>query len=118
MAKSVIKKNLASELETASKKANRASNALGTAIRVEKGETKNITFSSYSTAALIYIAITDSIPILYIYSNGYLAPVASNAKVTVTLSSDYKTVTITNNHEVANGILGVICNPPVTFTIT
>ena len=64
--------------------------------RIAAGESAAFTFSNYQTTALIFCASGNTNATLYIYSNGYLAPVATDTDVTVTLSSDYKTVTVTN----------------------
>ena len=64
--------------------------------RIAAGESAVFTFSNYQTAALIFCASGNTNATLYIYSNGYMAPVATDTDVTVTLSQDYKTVTVTN----------------------
>ena len=64
--------------------------------RIAGGESAVFTFSNYQTAALIFCASGNTNATLYIYSNGYMAPVATDTDVTVTLSQDYKTVTVTN----------------------
>ena len=64
--------------------------------RIAAGESAAFTFSNYQTTALIFCASGNTNATLYIYSNGYMAPVATDTDVTVTLSQDYKTVTVTN----------------------
>ena len=64
--------------------------------RLAAGESAAFTFSNYQTAALIFCAAGDTNAALYIFSNGYLAPVTTDSNVTVTLSQDYKTITVTN----------------------
>lgn len=62
--------------------------------RVQGGETASFTFSSYNTSALIFGAVGDSDAILYIFSNGYLIPAKTSSRLNVSLSSDYKTITV------------------------
>lgn len=62
--------------------------------RVQGGETAAFTFSSYNTSALIFGSVGDSDAILYVYSNGYLVSVKTSSRMTVTLSQDYKTITV------------------------
>ena len=62
--------------------------------RVQGGETASFTFSSYNTSALIFGSVGDSDAILYVYSNGYLVSVKTSSRMTVSLSEDYKTVTV------------------------
>lgn len=66
-------------------------------ILLPNGGILKIAFDTYSTGALIFSATSNSAPLVYVYSNGYLAPVVMNNNINVALSSDYKTVTITNN---------------------
>lgn len=62
--------------------------------RVQGGETASFTFSSYNTSALIFGTVGDSDAILYIFSNGYLIPAKTSSRLNVSLSSDYKTITV------------------------
>ena len=69
--------------------------------------TNTITFSKYNTAALIFMAVSNDVAILYIYSNGYLVPIKESGQISVNLSADYLTITVKNNSSGA-GQLGVI----------
>ena len=69
--------------------------------------THTITFSEYYTAALIFMTVSNDVAILYIYSNGYLAPIKESSLISVNLSADYLTITVENNSRGA-GYLGVI----------
>lgn len=60
------------------------------------GSVIDITFGSYATAALIFAVGSGSTAICYLYSNGYITPLKTTDKVTVELSGDYKTITVTN----------------------
>ena len=69
--------------------------------------TQTITFGTYNTAALIFMAVSNDVAILYIYSTGYLVPIKSSNSISVNLSADYVTITVENNSGGA-GYLGVI----------
>ena len=75
---------------------------------LDNGGIKQIVFDTYSTGALIFGTPSNSNPFVYVYSNGYLAPVVTNNNINVALSSDYKTVTITNNSSASPCYLDVI----------
>lgn len=69
--------------------------------------TQTITFSKYNTAALIFMSISNTEAILYVYSNGYLVPIKASSLISVKLSSDFKTITVKNN-STQTGYLGII----------
>lgn len=81
------------------------------------GRSANITFSKYQCAALIFGAISNVSSVMLVYTNGYLAPVATTADFTTSLSSDYKTITITNNSPSKQGYIAVQEFGNATFTI-
>ena len=58
-----------------------------------------ITLDGWGDSGLLFAAGGNSGDqnILYVYSNGYLSPVKSHASISVSLASDYKTITVTNN---------------------
>ena len=66
-------------------------------IRLASNSSVSITVDNYDTAMIIFLATNNTNTALYVFSNGYLAPVKSAENVTVTLSSNYKTITITND---------------------
>ena len=53
------------------------------------------------------MTVSNDVAILYIYSNGYLAPIKESSLISVNLSADYLTITVENNSGGA-GYLGVI----------
>ena len=69
--------------------------------------TQTITFSEYHTAALIFMSMSNTEAILYVYSNGYLVPIKASSLISVELSSDFKTITVKNN-STQTGYLGII----------
>lgn len=108
--------SLNSNLTNVSTTATRASTALPNSIYFTPGRSINISFKIYTGAALIFGAVGNARPFLYIFSNGYLAPVITADTITATLSADYKTITMSNNGS-SYGQLGVICIPPLTATL-
>lgn len=56
------------------------------------GTSKTIVFSQYQTSALITCGNS-----IHIFSNGYLFTAKADTAVSVSLSSDYKTITVKNN---------------------
>lgn len=69
--------------------------------RLLPGKVLKIAFATYARGALIFGSTSNTNPFVYVYSNGYLTPVVSNNNINAELSSDYKTVTITNNTDTA-----------------
>lgn len=65
-------------------------------MRLSNNNSVMFTFSSYSTSAIIFAASANNNGALYVYSNGYLAPIKTASDITFTLSSDYKTITVSN----------------------
>ena len=72
------------------------------------GNVVDITFGTYRTAALVFAVGSNSNAVCYLYSNGYLAPLKSFDKISVSLSGDYKTITVTNNATGVYTRLGVL----------
>lgn len=62
------------------------------------GNVVDITFGTYRTSALVFAAGATSKALCYLYSNGYLSPLKTVDNVSVSLSDDYKTITVTNNN--------------------
>lgn len=59
---------------------------------VSAGKTATLTYGHYATVSIIIIKSG-----IFIYSNGYLSEVANDKSVKAEISSNYKTITITNN---------------------
>lgn len=59
---------------------------------ISAGKTATLTYSHYATVSIIIIKSG-----IFIYSNGYLSEVANDKSVKAEISSNYKTITITNN---------------------
>ena len=70
--------------------------------------TATITFSTYQTSAIIYCAGASEKGVLLLFSNGYLCSVKEDTGFSHTISSDYKTITVTvpNNTYVAVVLTG------------
>lgn len=54
---------------------------------------------------------------MYYFCNGYLMPINVNGSVTMELSSDYKTITVSNTTEASNYILSIVVFSNVSYTI-
>jgi len=65
-------------------------------MRLLDNQSVMFTFSSYSTSAIIFAASANNNGALYVFSNGYLAPIKTASNITFTLSSDYITITVSN----------------------
>ena len=59
---------------------------------VSTGKTTTLTYGNYATVSIIIIKNG-----IFIYSNGYLTEISNDKSVKAEISSDYKTITITNN---------------------
>lgn len=82
------------------------------------GQTVDITFGTYRTAALVFSAGSVSKAICYLFSNGYLSPLSTVENVSASLSDDYKTITITNNSGSGlYAILGVLHLGTTSMTV-
>lgn len=93
-----------SKLETKNKTVIGALNYLnGKAKRfnVSAGKTATLTYGNYATVTIIIIKNG-----IFIYSNGYLTEISNDKSVKAEVSSNYKTITITNNmsKEIAHGM--------------
>lgn len=65
--------------------------------RIGNNAQATFTFESYATSAIIFAASDNTNGALYVFSNGYLAPIKTAINISFVLSSDYKTITVTNN---------------------
>lgn len=59
---------------------------------VSAGKTTTLTYGNYATVSIIIIKNG-----IFIYSNGYLTEISNDKSVKAEISSNYKTITITNN---------------------
>ena len=59
---------------------------------VSAGKTATFTYGNYATVSIIIIKSG-----IFIYSNGYLTEISNDKSVKAEISSNYKTITITNN---------------------
>ena len=59
---------------------------------VSAGKTATLTYGNYATVSIIIIKSG-----IFIYSNGYLTEISNDKSVKAEISSNYKTITITNN---------------------
>lgn len=77
----------------------------------------SITFSEYASVAIIYGIINATNYIMYLFGNGYLVPIKTINNVNVSLSSNYKTISITNNINTSTLWVGVLNTFNVDMTI-
>ena len=80
------------------------------------GATVTITLSKYQCAGTLYGAVGNSLGFAYSFGNGYLAPIKTATGVSVTLGSDYKTITVTNSTS-ASGRVGMSVTEGATVTM-
>lgn len=84
-----------SKLETENKTVIGALNYLNGKVKrfnVSAGKTTTLTYGNYATVSIIIIKNG-----IFIYSNGYLTEISNDKSVKAEISSNYKTITITNN---------------------
>lgn len=84
-----------SKLETENKTVIGAINYLYGKVKrfnVSAGKTATLTYGNYATVSIIIIKSG-----IFIYSNGYLTEISNDKSVKAEISSNYKTITITNN---------------------
>jgi len=84
---------------------------------ISTGRTMSITFSEYASVAIIYGIINATNYIMYLFGNGYLVPIKTINNVNVSLSSNYKTISITNNINTSTLWVGVLNTFNVDMTI-
>lgn len=83
------------KLETENKTVIGALNYLNGKVKrfnVSAGKTATFTYGNYATVSIIIIKSG-----IFIYSNGYLTEISNDKSVKAEISSNYKTITITNN---------------------
>lgn len=76
-------------------------------------ESKTITVELYACAMLLVAGAT-----MYYFCNGYLMPINVNGSVTMGLSSDYKTITVSNTTEASNYFLSIVAFSDISYTIS
>lgn len=88
-------------------------------IRINHQSSRTINFSSYNTTALIFMNCGSGDYGVWVYNYGYLCPITGNSSLfEATLSQDYLTITVTNNHTGRNSILCVISPNETPFTVS
>ena len=55
---------------------------------------------------------------MYYFCNGYLQPINVSGAVTMELSSDYKTITVSNATGASNYVLSIVAFSNVSYTIS
>jgi hypothetical protein len=77
-------------------------------------ETITITVENYYLCAMLFVAAST----MYYFCNGYLQPINVNGAVTMELSSDYKTITVSNITGASNYVLSIVAFSNVSYTIS
>ncbi len=80
---------------------------------IKAKESKTITVEYFSCAMLLVAGAT-----MYYFCNGYLMPINVNGSVTMELSSDYKTITVSNATEASNYFLSIVAFSDISYTIS
>lgn len=81
-------------------------------IYIKAKESKTITVEFYACAMLLVAGAT-----MYYFCNGYLIPINVSDSVTMGLSSDYRSITVSNTTEVSNYILSIVAFSNISYTI-
>lgn len=81
-------------------------------IPIKAKESKTVTVEEYGCAMLLVAGAT-----MYYFCNGYLMPINANGIVTMELSSDYKTITVSNTAEASNYFLSIVAFSDILYTI-
>lgn len=81
--------------------------------RLTAKDVKTITVNDYGCAMLLAAGAT-----MYYFCNGYLMPINVNGSVTMGLSSDYKTITISNTTEASNYFLSIVAFSDISYTVS
>lgn len=79
--------------------------------------TVTMALNKYACAGILYGAINTNVGFAYAFGNGYFAPIKTATGVTVTLGSDYKTITVTNS-ATTNGWVGMAVTNGATVTMS
>lgn len=82
-------------------------------IPIKAKESKTITVELYACAMLLVAGAT-----IYYFCNGYLIPINVSDSVTMGLSSDYRSITVSNTTEVSNYFLSIVAFSDISYTIS
>lgn len=82
-------------------------------IPIKTKESKTITVELYACAMLLVAGAT-----MYYFCNGYLIPINVSDSVTMGLSSDYRSITVSNTTEVSNYFLSIVAFSDISYTIS
>lgn len=82
-------------------------------IPIKAKESKTITVELYACAMLLVAGAT-----MYYFCNGYLIPINVSDSVTMGLSSDYRSITVSNTTEVSNYFLSIVAFSDISYTIS
>lgn len=82
-------------------------------IPIKAKESKTITVELYACAMLLVAGAT-----MYYFCNGYLMPINVSDSVTMGLSSDYRSITVSNTTEVSNYFLSIVAFSDISYTIS
>lgn len=82
-------------------------------IPIKAKESKTITVELYACAMLLVAGAT-----MYYFCNGYLIPIDVSDSVTMGLSSDYRSITVSNTTEVSNYFLSIVAFSDISYTIS
>lgn len=82
-------------------------------IPIKAKESKTITVELYACAMLLVAGAT-----MYYFCNGYLIPINVSDSVTMGLSSDYRSITVSNTTEVSNYFLSIVDFSDISYTIS
>ena len=81
---------------------------------IKAKESKTITVDNYECSVLLVAGAT-----MYYFCNGYLLPISNiSDAVTMTLSNDYKTITISNVAEASNYFLSIVAFSDISYTVS
>ena len=82
-------------------------------IPIKTKESKTITVELYACAMLLVAGAT-----MYYFCNGYLIPINVSDSVTMGLSSDYRSITVSNTTEASNYFLSIVAFSDISYTIS
>ena len=82
-------------------------------IPIKAKESKTITVELYACAMLLVAGAT-----MYYFCNGYLISINVSDSVTMGLSSDYRSITVSNTTEVSNYFLSIVAFSDISYTIS
>ncbi len=80
---------------------------------IKAKESKKITIEIFSCAMLLVAGAT-----MYYFCNGYLIPINVSDSVTMGLSSDYRSITVSNTTKASNYFLSIVVFSDISYTIS